>query len=193
MVAQFTEADQEFLRRPHVSRLWFFEIDLEDRIWRVHNGSGEYEIGGYTWVGVSSPLGQQLVSIGAVRDPRFGEAAKIDIVIAGANADFVKYIRSNHKALEGLSVNAYWAMIDQETFEAWPSGLKKMFPGLFSAPSVHREGIGTRTVGIAVESLWHTLNYPFGGYWTFSSQLKRYPGDKGLQYCGVDIYEVIKA
>ncbi|WP_027488464.1 hypothetical protein [Allorhizobium undicola] len=193
-MTQFTETDVEFLRRPHVAKLWLFEIELTDSsIWRVHGGAGRVTLGGYEWQGVSDPLGRQLVQVGTVTDPRFGQAAKVDIVLSGANADFVKSVKASARDMEGRACNAYFTLIDQETFEMWPGGLKKLFPGYVSAPKIYRQGVGTRTVSITVESLWHSQNFPFGGYWTYSSQLRRYPGDKGLQYAGVDIQEIIKA
>ncbi|RYG99558.1 MAG: transcriptional regulator, partial [Alphaproteobacteria bacterium] len=34
---------------------------------------------------------------------------------------------------------------------------------------------------------------PFGGRWTSADQRRRYPGDKGLDYVGVKVTEIIKA
>lgn len=192
-MAIFEAADVAFLRRPHISKVWLFEMDLPSGWFRVHGGSGRVTLDGKQWLGLSDPLGRQLAQVSEISDPRFGQAAKIDVTLSGANAEFVRSVKDAAREIEGSVCNAYFACVDQETNELWPGGLKKLFPGYMSAPRIFRQGIGVRTISIAVESLWHSQNFPFGGLWTYSSQLRRYPGDKGLQYAGIEIQEIIRA
>ncbi|WP_411033845.1 transcriptional regulator [Shinella sp. BYT-45] len=193
MATQFSEAELEFLRRPHIARAWFADIDLPSGRWRLHNGVGRKTVGGQEWRGVSDPGGGQLVSIGAVEDPRFGQAAKIDIVLAGVNVAFLRSVKDQGRQIEGRLADVYWCAFDQETQEVWPSGLKTMFPGFLSSPKISWSGIGSRTVLLTIESLWHSQNYPFGGKWTPADQRARFPGDKGLDYVGVKVQEIIRA
>ena len=68
-----------------------------------------------------------------------------------------------------------------------------MFPGYISSPKIRWSGINSRSVSLTIESLWHSQNFPFGGKWTPADQRARYPGDKGLDYVGVKVQEVIKS
>lgn len=189
----FTDADMEFLRRPHIARAWFAELALPSGTWRLHTGVGRKTVGEREWRGVSDPGGRQLVSISPVQDPRFGQAAKIDIVLAGVNLDFIRSVKDQARQIEGALADFYWCAFDQETEEVWPGGLKKLFPGYLSAPKRRSAGLGIRTVSFTAETLWQSQNYPFGGKWSHADQQNRYPGDKGLQYVGVKVNEIIKA
>jgi hypothetical protein len=192
-MALFSEADIAFLRRPHIARAWFVELHLLDGLWRLHNGVGRKTVGGQEWRGVSDPGGRQLVSISAVEDPRFGQAAKVDIVLSGVNAAFLRSVKDKARETEGVKADLYWCAFDQETQEVWSGGLKKLFPGYLSAPKRQSQGIGLRTVSFTVETLWQSQNYPFGGKWSPADQERRYPSDKGLNFVGVKVTETIKA
>ncbi|RKE84597.1 transcriptional regulator [Rhizobium sp. AG855] len=192
-MAIFTDEDRAFLGRPHIARAWFADLGLPSGIWRLHNGVGRQTVGGREWRGVSDPSGQQLVSISAVEDPRFGQAAKVDIVLSGVNSEFLRSVKDQARAIEGLTADLYWCAFDQETGEVWSGGMKKLFPGYLSSPKRQSQGIGLRTVSFAIETLWQSQNYVFGGAWTDADQQRRYPGDLGLQFVGVKVTETIKA
>lgn len=192
-MAIFTDQDRAFLRRPHIARAWFAQLDLPSGTWRLHNGVGRKSVGGQEWRGVSDPGGQQLVSISAVEDPRFGQAAKVDIVLAGVNTAFLRSVKDQARDIEGVTADIYWCAFDQETGEVWRGGLKKLFPGQLSAPKRQSQGIGLRTVSFTVETLWQSQNFVFGGAWTDADQQRRFAGDKGLQFVGVKVTETIKA
>lgn len=193
MAFLFSDDDMEFLRRPHIARAWFADLDLPAGRWRLHNGVGRKTVGGQEWIGVSDPGGRQLVSVGAIEDPRFGQAAKIDVVLSGINVDFLRSVKDQGRQIEGRIADVYWCAFDQETQEVWPSGLKQMFPGYLSSPKIRWSGIASRTVSLSIESLWHSQNFPFGGKWTPADQRARYAGDKSLDYVGVKVQEVIRA
>jgi hypothetical protein len=187
----FTAAEIEKLRGIHVARAWFAEIDLPSGFWRLHNGVGTVTAGGYEWKGISSPVGGQLVSISQVEAPRFGQAAKVDIIISGVTAAFMQSIRDLGTDLEGRSCDLYFMCFDMETEDSNTS-LVKLFPGRLSSPSLIREGIGTRLITLSIESPFHAQNFPFGGMWNGASQRRRFPGDKGLDYMGVKFQERIE-
>lgn len=193
MANLFSEADIAFLRRPHIARAWFADLDLPSGRWRLHNGVGRKTVGGFEWRGVSDPAGGQLVSIGSVEDPRFGQAAKVDVVLAGVSIDFLRSVKDQGRQMEGRQADVYWCAFDQETQEVWSSGLKKLFPGYLSSPKIRWSGLSLRTVSFTIESLWHSQNFPFGGKWTPADQQARYPGDKGLEFVGVKVQEIIRA
>jgi len=187
----FTQADLDRLSGPHVARLWFLEVDMGPSIARFHNGIGRVEAGGHEWIGVTDPIGGQLVGVTAVQNPKFGQAAVITVTIAGANAEFFKRMRTEAASLEGRPARMLWAAYDPES-ETATIDLKAMFPGKISRPVVQREGVGTRLVTINIEDMWQAQNYPFGGRWSPADQKRRYPGDKGLDYVGVKVKEVFK-
>lgn len=189
----FSEADRAFLRRPHIARAWFAEIFLPSTTIRMHSGSGRVTVGGYEWRGVTDPSGSQMVSLGAVEDPRFGQAAKVDIVLSGVNAAFLRSVKDAAREIEGRPANVYWCAFDQETGDAWAGGLKKLFPGKLSSPAMRWAGSGIRTVSFTIEGPWQSQNFQFGGKWNPADQRRRYPGDKGLDFVGVKVQEIIKA
>lgn len=182
-----------FLRRPHVARAWFAELHLPSGISRVHPGVGNFIIDGHEWRGVSDPMahgGGQLVYINAVEDPRFGQAVSVEIVISGANRDFIRYIHENAGSIEGVAANLYWAAFDADSGTA-PFGMHKPFPGLLSAPAIQWEGSGVRTVGFTIESVWLSQDDPYGGTWSYTGQLKRFPDDEGGEFIGIKVNETI--
>lgn len=185
----FSEADLGELSGPHVARLWFAEIDLPSGIRRHHKGVGRITVGGHEWLGITDPIGAQLVDVDAVEDPRFGQAAAVNITIGGITAEFWKEIKSTARQMEGRRCDIFWAAFDPETGEN-QIALKKLFPGKITAPQLHRAGIGVRAATFTIESLWQSQNYPFGGRWNASDQERRYPGDKGGQFIGVKVQEV---
>ncbi len=189
----FTDEDIDWLRRPHIARAWFADIDLPSGRWYLHNGYGRAVIDGIEWRGVSNPAGGQLVSISSVEEPRFGQAAKVDIALSGVSRDFLISVHEQALAIEGRACSIGWCLFDQETQDVWPGGMKWLFrDGQLSSPKIHFAGIGQRMVLISVESYWHTMNFPFGGRWTPADQRRRFPFDKGLDLIGVKVNEVIK-
>jgi len=190
-MSMFMQDDLDYLSGPHVARLWFLEVDLPDGLRRYHNGVGTIEVGDFEWTGVTDPRGGQLVNISAVQNPKFGQAAAVTITIAGANAEFFKYMHTEARSIEGRSARIFWAAFNPET-ETPVINLKNMFPGKISRPAISREGVGTRLVTVNIEDMWQAQNYPFGGRWSPADQKRRFPGDKGLDYVGVKVKEVFK-
>lgn len=184
----FSEADLDRLAAPHVGRMWFLELDLPSGIHRLHNGTGRKTIGGHEWRGVTDPLGGQLVSMSSVEEPRFGQAVAVDISLSSANLAFFKSFHDVRGDIEGRRADIYFAVFDAETEEVL-IGLRKLFPGKITAPKLKWQGIGLRAVSITVESIWAGMNFPFGGKWNDADQRRRYPGDRGLQFVGVDVSE----
>lgn len=185
----FTEDDFDRLSGPHVARAWFAEIDLPSGIKRHHNGVGTVTAGGHEWLGVTDPLGGQLVQIDAVEDPRFGQAPSVVITLGGISVAFWREVKDTAREMEGRRCDLFWASFDPETGEI-DIELKKLFPGRITAPSLVRSGIGIRNAVFTIESLWQSQNYPFGGKWNASDQMRRFPGDKGGQFIGVKVVEV---
>ena len=190
-MARFSAQDLEYLSGPHVARAWFAEIDLPEPLGvvRLHNGVGKITVSGKEWTGVTHPGGMQLVGLEEVEDPRFGQAPSVVITLGGITADAWKEIKDIARDIEGRRCDLYFATFNPEYLEV-EIGLKKLFPGRISAPSLHRQGIGVRFATFTIESLWQSQNYPFGGKWNASDQERRYPGDKGGQFIGVAVSEI---
>lgn len=187
----FSQADMDRLAGPHVMRAWFLVVDLPAGMTYLHNGAGRKTIAGQEYRGVTDPAGGQLVGIESVEDPRFGQAAAVSIALSGANKAFLQSVHSTAAAIEGRAATLYWATFDGETEEII-GGLVKMFPGFMTSPKISWQGIGMRAVTIVLVSEWEGQNFPFGGRWTESDQQRRYPGDRGLQYVGVEVQEIWK-
>lgn len=187
-MAIFSATDLERLARPHVARAYFLEADLPSGTARFHNGVGTATVGGYDWKGVTDPLGSQMVSLSPIDEARFGYASSVQIMLSGANLAFFKSMHDTARSLEGRDATLYWACFDGETGEVL-IGLRRIFRGQMSAPTLRWSGIGERSVGITIESIWSAQNYPFGGRWNDADQRRRYAGDKGLIYVGQDVTE----
>lgn len=188
-MAVFTEDELEWLSRPHIARAWFLALDLPSGPAYLHSGTGRITLGAHEWRGVSNPIGGQLVSLSGVEEPRFGQAVAVGVTLSGANREFFRSVHAMAREIEGRDADLYWAAFDGETGEVWPSGLKRLFPGKITAPSLQWQGIGTRTVSITIESIWSSQNYAVGGKWNGADQRRRYPGDKGLDFVGVKVSE----
>lgn len=182
MARLFNTDEEAKLGGPHIARIWLAELDLPSGISRLHNGVGTITANGYQWRGVTDPIGGTLVGIDAVEDPRFGQAAAVNIALAGITTELWKSVKALGRAIEGRPANLYWAMFDPETADV--GIFKQMLPGRMSAPALHREGIGRRLMTLVIESFWQAKNFPFGGRWNFADQLRRFVGDLGGQFIG---------
>lgn len=188
MSVSFSPTEAAALARPHVMRAWLVEFDLPSGVLRLHNGAGTVMVGGKEWSGVSDPtVPGRMVSVSQVEEPRFGAAAAITFQLGGVTADFLKSLRE--VSIEGRSARVYWAAFDGETQEVIGSPVLLFPGGRLTSPARRREGIGTRTVEITIENLWSSLNYAPGGRWNPADQKRRYPGDKGLDFQGVEVVE----
>ena len=183
----FTAEDRVWLKAPHVSRLWTGVITTPDGVTYLHNGVGRIEIAGQMYHGVSHPLGQ-LVNISSVEDERFGQATKIDIVIAGVSAAAFKEWKQYARQIEGLSANISFGVFDPETLNV--RMFKSMRAGKLSAAKLFRRGVTQRFIGIAIEGAWQAMNYPFGGKWSPGDFRQRNGGAKGMDFLGVKVSEV---
>lgn len=186
-MALFSSDAMAKLGGPHVSRCWFGEFDLPSGLARLHTGVGRIMLNGVEWRGITDPLAGVMVGVGAVEDPRFGSASAVTIMLSGVNAEFWKSVKRDAREIEGRSAKLFWASFDPETGEAVL--FKRMFPGKMSSPALMRQGAGTRLMTLTVEGFWEAQNYPFGGRWNYSDQMRRFPGDKGGQYIGQKVSE----
>jgi hypothetical protein len=183
-------ADIPKLRRSHIQRAWFGEFDFPDGIKYLHTGMGRVTVGGHEYLGVSDPLSGRLVSIDQVEEPRFGQASAVTIGLSGVSRDFIADVFSDARDIEGRSAVISWAMFDPETQQILFNDLVPLFPrGRMSAPSISWQGIGIRSVTLTVENIWASQNFAPGGKWNPADQRKRFAGDKGLDFVGVNVTE----
>lgn len=178
----------EALTAPNVSIGRFLELTLPSGVQRYHNGYGTATVEGEEWTGVSDPFAGQVVSISDIQDPRFGKAPNVEISLAVSSLDFFRSVKEMASEIEGSRAQLYIAAFNAET-EKTITGLIRVFDGFLSAPTFTRQGIGTRSITLNVESFWHSQNYPFGGKWNDAAQQRRFPGDLGFEFSGVQVTE----
>lgn len=186
-MALFSADDRAWLRAPHVGRAWFGEIETPSGTTYLHNGVGRITVGEQEYRGVSDPLGQ-LVDISDIEDQRFGQAAKIDVVIAGVSAESFKQWKEYAREIEGLSATIRFGVFDPETLNI--RMFKQMVPGKVSSAKLFRKGVAERYIGVAIEGFWQSMNYPFGGKWSPGDFRQRNSGAKGMDFIGVTVSEV---
>lgn len=192
-MTMFTEDDLDKLSGPHIQRAWFAEVDLPSGLRRLHTGMGTQTIGGHEWEGVSDPFGGQLVGVGSIEEPRFGQAPAIDIIMSGANRAFLKSMWDDRHAVEGARCDMHFAVFDAETADV-VIPLVKMFPGKLTAPRFNFVGAAIRSISKKVVSIFEGLNFPTSGsMWSPSAQRARFPSDMGLDFMNADIVEEYKA
>ncbi len=189
MPAVFAAEDIERLLAPHVTRAWFARLELPSGELFLHSGVGRVVLDGVTWLGLGDPVGARLLSLGTIEEPRFGSAAAMAVVLTGVDVDFFRSVWTNRDAIEGSVAEVWWQTWDMET--ATPIGPKvKIFPrGRITAPKIIRERLGVRSIGLSIVSIWESKNFAPGGRWTPADQHRRFPGDKGLDFVGVEITE----
>lgn len=189
MTAIFDATHAAFLSRPHVARAWLARLDLPSGIAHLHSGVGRVSLYGETWSGIGDPTGARMLSLGEIVEPRFGAAAALTIVLSGVDAVFFKSVWTARGDLEGRAADVWFQIFDPETATiACPR--VKLFPkGRITSPKLAREGLGKRTVSLTIESIWAAKNFAPGGRWSPADQKRRFPGDKGLDFVGVDITE----
>lgn len=181
--------DLDRLSGHHVQRAWFAHVFLPSGERRLHTGMGPKEIGGFEWEGVSDPFGGQLVGVGSIEEPRFGQAPAIDIIMSGANRAFLKSIWDDMPSIEGARCDMYFATFDAETGEVvYP--FRRMFPGKITAPRLQFVGASIRAISLKIVSVFEGLNFPSAGaQWSPTGQRQRYPGDKGLDFINSKLIE----
>ena len=188
-MAIFSSDDLDKLGGPHVRRAWFGELSLPGGTRRLHTGMGKATIGGHDWEGMSDPFGGQLVGLGSIEEPLFGQAIAIDIVVSGGSRDFVKSMFDDRHDVEGVSCTLYFAVFDPESGETLIS-LKTMVAGKITAPRFSWMGAAVRAIGLRIVSVWEGLNFPtINSEWSPAGQRRRYAGDKGMDFINADIVE----
>lgn len=179
------------LRAPHVNRAWFVTLDLPFGIERYHSGVGRVTAGGQEWIGVASPTGGRLVSIGTIEEPRFGAAAAVGLSIAGVDVAWFQSVKAAARSLEGRAASVQFGMFDAETQQII-GPLVAVFPsGLMSAPSLQRAN-GVRVVTLTIESIFSARNYMPGGKWNSAGQKARFPGDRFFDLITAEVQELLK-
>lgn len=187
----FTQSEIEAASRPHVARGIFVTIDLPTGILRLHNGAGRVVIEGNEWLGMTDPIGGRIVGISGIEEPAPGQASAVTCTLSGIDKEFVQYIRSVARQLEGREANVYFCLFDTETQEPITALRGIFIRGSLSAPSFSRD-YQSRVVSITIENIWAALNFAPGRRWNDSDQQREYPGDKGWQFAGVQIIEIQK-
>jgi hypothetical protein len=184
-----TDADLDQLSRPHVQRGFFAELQLPSGLRRLHTGLGTVTIGGFEWQGVGDPFGGQLVGIGAIEEPEFGQAPAIDIIMSGASRAFLKSMWDGRFSIEGARCDISFATFDAESGQVLVQ-LTKLFPGRITSPEFVMQGANVRFIKLKVISLWEGLNFPTTkSRWSPTGQRERFPGDAGLDLIGAEIIE----
>ncbi len=188
-VGFFTQAEAELLTLPGVTRAWFAELDLPGGTSRLHSGVGTVTIDGEEWGGVTDPVGGRMVSLSGVKDVEFGQASAVSIILTGVDRSFLQSVHATRREIEGRSANLYWGVFDPET-QAVIGSLKGLFTrGYMSSPSIHREGVGIRTIAVTIENIWSSKNFKVGNRWSPVGHRLLYPNDKGLDFIGQVISE----
>ncbi len=186
----FSDTDLARLTAPHICRAWFVWLDLPAGAAWLHSGTGRVTVDDIEWLGVTDPTGGRLLALSQVVEPRFGQAAAVTLTLTGVSAEFLAEFWSGRSAIEGRSARIWWAAIDQETQEIVIPRKLLFARGRMTSPKISTRGVSGRTASLTIESLWSTRNFPPGGRWNPADQRRRYPGDKGLDFVGVDIVEI---
>lgn len=188
----FTADDLDKLSRLHVQRAIFARVQFPSGERRLHTGLGKVVVGGEEWEGVTDPFGGQMVSLDAIEEPWFGHAPAIDVVISGANRQWLKQMWDDWDTLDGVQCDLYFAVFDAETGETL-IGLKPLFEGRLTAPRFSFLGATIRFVQAKIVSVFEGLNFPsVDAAWSPAGQRKRYPGDKGLDLINAKIIEYFR-
>ena len=175
------------LGRPHVAQGWLAAIEYPDGMRYYHDGWGPFTAMGHIWNGVNDPAGSAVVSIGAVRMPRFGQAPYVDIVIAAATPGFARSFWISRADFEGAECNLYYRTVDQEDGTEIIAP-RLMFPGKLTAGKISRMGPHHMALAFRVVSVGEGLNFPaINGDWSPAGQRARYAGDAGLDLMTTDI------
>lgn len=185
----YSEADLDQLAAPNVDRAWFFELDLPTGVVHLHSGVGRVVVDGIPWLGVTDPVGGRVLSMGMVSEPRFGQAAAVILTLTGVTSEFLSSFWSGRRAVEGRSASIWWASVDVESQQILISRKALFRGGRMTAPGISMTGATGRVATLTVESPFSAKNYPVGGRWNGSDQRRRHPGDKGLDFVGVEVME----
>lgn len=189
----FSNADPDDFAGIHIQRAWFGRVELPSGTRHLHTGLGPKIIDDVEWEGVSDPFGGQLVGVGQVEEPEFGQAPSVDIVLSGANRQFLKSMWDDRHAIEGAPADLHFATFDAETGEE-KSGLDLLFPGKLTAPKFTISGSSIRSIALKVVSPFEGMNFPETKYmWSPAGQRERFPADEGLDLVNADIVEEFKS
>jgi len=192
MSLRFSEADAAALGALHVTRAWFARLDLPSGVSFLHSGVGTVVLEGDTYRGVTDPISGRLVSLGAIEEPAFGQAAALTVILSGVDVEFMRSVRADARAIEGRRADVWFCLFDQETQTPIGSKVAIFTRGIMSAPGLVWSGLGQRTVTLTIENVWNAKNFAPGGRWNAADQQRRFPGDLGGQFIGVKVSEPIK-
>ena len=181
-------ATLERFRAPSTSYMLLGRFDFVTGTRYLHEYAGDLVAGGETWVGVSKASGQRLASIGAVEYPMPNVAAKVDIVLTGVDADYVRTLRTEEGEVEGRPAELFLLVLDgndKPVGDPFP-----VFPdGTMTAPGFKARR-GMREVSVSIESFWLNKNFPATARWNDANHSGRKPGDRLFQYVGAQVEEI---
>lgn len=185
--------DAERLAEPHICPAVLLDVDTGSETLRMHNGAGSLLIGGEWYRGVSNPAGSRMVKIGTIVHPEFGKAAAVEIILTGADLEFFKEMHDIGRDLEGRSATIYFVLFDQETQEI-VLGPYSVFPRATLSAIKLSAGpeFGLRNIAFNVEGPFADINFPAMGSWSGAGQRGRYSGDKGMDFMGIEVQEVLE-
>jgi hypothetical protein len=187
----FSDEDHRKLSAAHVSIGLFAELHLPSGVSYLWGGMGKHIIDGKTYRGVSNPVSGQLVSISGLQEDRFGAAAAVTITLAGANKEFLQSVHDTALEIEGQRAKIGFATFDQERQEVL-IGIRNLFNGRMTAPTIAFQSRALRTVSITIEGRFSGLNYSSAERFSHEGQQRRYPGDLGMEFMGVEVSEQFK-
>jgi len=182
----FSDADPDDYEGIHIRRVWLADVHLPTGRRRLHTGGGPLLIDGVEWEGVNDPFGAQLVGLGQVEEPEFGQAPAVDVVISGVNREFLKAIWDMRYEIEGAQCDLYFITFDVETGEP-REAMETLFPGKLTGLALQLIGTSVRAISMKVVSPFEGLNFPETRFmWSPAGQRDRYAGDAGMDFIGAD-------
>lgn len=139
------------------------------------DGFGDLAAYTHTWLGRGQLVQRSEIPFG-VDD----EAGSITLTLSGVDDTIVSAVRAAESEFYGRPI-VIWGQFFDEAL-ALSGGRFQLFTGTMDVPSYGGEGSTDRHVSIPCEGEWSDRNGAEFEFFSHGSQLRRYPGDLGLEY-----------
>jgi hypothetical protein len=175
------------LRAMHASPCLFADVQLPGGRRRYSTAMRRLTVGGYQWEAITDPILGRLVGVGPITEPRFGQAANVDLIVGGVGEDWLG------DGVQGAQCDLYWCIHDPET-DAPLAGLTRLMRGRLSSPREFASALVTRAIHISVEPRMAALNFgETSTRWTNAAHMRLWPGDRIFEYLGAEFTETYKS
>lgn len=171
----FDTAQQALAEGRSVFFAELYEVGFTSGTAYYWDGFGDLSAYSHTWLGRGQLVQRSEIPFGIDDD-----ASSLTLMLSGVDDTIVAAVRASETEFRNRPI-VIWGQFFDEALQL-SGGRFQLFSGMMDVPTYGGLGAGDRNVSIPCEGEWSDRNGAEFEMFSHGSQLRRYPGDLGLQY-----------